>query len=329
MHNLYPWLQPYYQQILQPFLQGKGHHALLFKAEQGIGAEQLIENIAAWLMCQQTEDSQPCGHCHSCALFQAGNHPDFYRLEPIENKDIGVEQVREINEKVSQFAQQGGNKVVLIRQADRLTESAANALLKTLEEPRAQTYFLLQVDFSAKLLATIYSRCQAWIINTPKEQQGLAWLQQYRQENIEDLQTALRINYNRPLLALACLEQGLLEKRTAFLRQFWVFYIRRSPLELLPHFTKEDVFLQLDWISAFLHDALKEKLGIQQGWISQDLARGILQFNEQQSVEGLLKANQIMQKVRLDLSQINGVNQELILLDGLTRLVTDVFERKE
>ena len=329
MHNLYPWLQPYYQQILQPFLQGKGHHALLFKAEQGIGAEQLIENIAAWLMCQQTEGEQPCGHCHSCALFQAANHPDFYRLEPIENKDIGVEQVREINEKVSQFAQQGGNKVVLIRQADRLTESAANALLKTLEEPRAQTYFLLQVDFSAKLLATIYSRCQAWIINTPKVEQGLAWLQQSRQENIEDLQTALRINYNRPLLALACLEQGLLEKRTAFLRQFWVFYIRRSPLELLPHFTKEDVFLQLDWISAFLHDALKEKLGVQQGWVSQDLVRGILQFNEQQSVEGLLKANQIMQKVRLDLTQINGVNQELILLDGLTRLVTDVFERKE
>ncbi len=329
MHNLYPWLQPYYQQILQPFLQGKGHHALLFKAEQGIGAEQLVENIAAWLMCQQTEGEQPCGHCHSCALFQAANHPDFYRLEPIESKDIGVEQVREINEKVSQFAQQGGNKVVLIRQADRLTESAANALLKTLEEPRAQTYFLLQVDFSARLLATIYSRCQAWIINTPKVEQGLTWLQQSRQENIEDLQTALRINYNRPLLALACLEQGLLEKRTAFLRQFWMFYIRRSPLELLPHFTKEDVFLQLDWISAFLHDALKEKLGIQQGWVSQDLARGIRQFNEQQSVDGLLKANQIMQKVRLDLTQINGVNQELILLDGLTRLVTDVFERQE
>lgn len=185
------------------------------------------------------------------------------------------------------------------------------------------------MDFSAGLLATIYSRCQAWVINTPTEQQGLVWLQQQRQEKIADLQTALRINYNRPLLALDCLEKGLLEQRTTFLRQFWLFYIRRFSRELLPHFTKENVLLQLDWMSAFLHDALKEKLGVRQGWISQDLARGILQFNEKQNVEELLKAIQIIQKMRLNLTQINGVNQELILLEGLTRLVTDVFERKE
>ncbi|WP_406812662.1 DNA polymerase III subunit delta' [Histophilus somni] len=329
MRDLYPWLQPYYQQIIQPFLQEKGHHALLFKAEQGIGIEQLIENIAGWLMCRKKDAPQSCRQCQSCALFRAGNHPDFYRLESLDNKDIGVEQVREMNEKVSQFAKQGGNKVVFIRQAERLTESAANALLKTLEEPRPHTYFLLQMDFSAGLLATIYSRCQAWVINTPTEQQGLVWLQQQCQEKIADLQTALRINYNRPLLALDCLEKGLLEQRTTFLRQFWLFYIRRSPLELLPHFTKENVLLQLDWMSAFLHDALKEKLGVRQGWISQDLARGILQFNEKQNVEELLKAIQIIQKMRLNLTQINGVNQELILLEGLTRLVTDVFERKE
>ena len=70
---------------------------------------------------------------------------------------MGVDQVRDINEIVAQHAQQNGNKLVYVQGAERLTEAAANALLKTLEEPRPNTYFLLQADSSASLLATIYS----------------------------------------------------------------------------------------------------------------------------------------------------------------------------
>lgn len=70
----------------------------------------------------------------------------------------------------------------------------------------------------------------------------------------------------------------------------------------------------------------ESKLGIHQGWICQDLVRGIEQFNQKQTVLGLLRANQIISQVRSDLLQINGVNQELMLLDGLTKLVTEVFE---
>ena len=268
MMRLYPWLTPYFDRISTAFAQGYGHHALLFKADTGLGAEQLIRMIAHRLICQSPENGAPCEICHSCHLFQAGNHPDFHLLAPIENKDIGVDQVREINEKVNQHAQQNGNKVVFVQEAERLTENAVNALLKTLEEPRPNTYFLLQTDLS----------------------------------------------------------EGLLEKRREFLRQFWVFYSRRSPLEILPHFDKTLLFQQIDWLAAFLSDALKDKLGIRENWISQDLERGIQQFNQKQTVLGLLKANQILQKMRLDLSLVNAVNQELILLDGLTRLITEVFE---
>jgi len=91
-------------------------------------------------------------------------------------------------------------------------------------------------------------------------------------------------------------------------------------------FDKTLLFQQIDWLAAFLSDALKDKLGIRENWISQDLERGIQQFNQKQTVLGLLKANQILQKMRSDLSLVNAVNQELILLDGLTRLITEVFE---
>lgn len=330
MTNLYPWLVEPYQKVIQSFRQGQGHHALLFKSESGLGIEQLIEAIASVLICQSQQDMHSCGQCHSCHLFRAGSHPDFYRLTPIDNKDIGVEQVREINEKVAQHAQQNGNKVVYVQGAERLTEAAANALLKTLEEPRPYTYFLLQTELSATLLPTIHSRCQRWVVNTPPYEQSLTWLQQQCSADcsadITDIQTALRVSYGRPFVALGMLTQGLLEKRKSFLRQFWLFYTRRSPMELLPYFESELVFQQLDWLSAFLIDALKDKLAIQQGWVCEDLIRGVQQFNTKQTALGLLKANQIIQKVRWDLAEINGVNQELILLEGLTRLITEVFD---
>ncbi|MDO4430632.1 MAG: DNA polymerase III subunit delta' [Lonepinella koalarum] len=323
MTELYPWLTPTYRQIRLAFEQQHGHHALLFKADSGLGVEQLIHSLAKFLLCDLAESS--IQH-HNHHLFSSGNHPDYHLLAPIEGKDIGIDQVREINEKVSQFAQQGGNKVIYLQGIERLTENAANALLKTLEEPTANTYFLLQADLSSTILPTIHSRCQTWLITVPQMQVSLEWLQSQYSEKTDDISTALRINHNKPLQALAMLEQGLMEKRREFLRQFWIFYIRRSPLELLAHFDKDNPLPQLDWLTDFLTDALKAKLGIQEGWICQDVIRGIQQFNEQQTAQGLLKANQIMQKVRSDLTQINAVNQELILLDGLTKLITDVFE---
>lgn len=323
MPALYPWLEPTYQKITHAFTEQRGHHSLLFKADLGLGVEQLIQAIAEFLLCQQAE---PCKQCHSCRLFAAGNHPDFHLLAPIDNKDIGIDQVREINEKVNQFAQQGGNKVVYLQGVERLTDNAANALLKTLEEPTPNTYFLLQADLASAVLPTIHSRCQTWLVSVPQSSIALNWLQTQRPEKTEEISTALRINHGKPLPALTMLEQGLIEKRREFLRQFWTFYIRRSPLELLPHFDKDNPLPQLDWLMDFLSDALKAKLGIREGWICQDLARGIEQFNQKQTAQGLLKANQILQKVRLDLRQINAVNQELILLDGLTKLITEVFE---
>ncbi|EGV05845.1 putative DNA polymerase III, delta' subunit [Haemophilus pittmaniae HK 85] len=76
----------------------------------------------------------------------------------------------------------------------------------------------------------------------------------------------------------------------------------------------------------FLGDAIKYKLEIQSGWQILDLKNGVMQFADEQTVLGLLSANKIMQKVRSDLLTINGVNTEIILLDGLTKLITDVFK---
>ena len=325
MSELYPWLVPTYHKISQTFSEGLGHHALLIKADQGLGAERLFDALTKRIMCQMA-DNAPCGHCHACHLMAAQSHPDFHVLASQEGKDIGVDQVRSINEVVGQHAQQSGNKLVYIQDAERLTEAAANALLKTLEEPRPNTYFLLQIEPSSSLLATIYSRCQVWNVPLPTEAEALTWLSSQFQAETSELLIALAMNLGRPLLALETLQQGLIEQRKNFLRQFWLFYRRRSPLEILPFFEKERTVQQVDWILAFLSDAIKYKLEIQSCWQTLDLKTGVTQFADEQTALGLLTANKIMQKVRSDLLTINGVNTELMLLDGLTKLITDVFK---
>lgn len=321
---MYPWLIPVYQQITQSFAQGHGHHALLFKCELGLGTENLLQKLTAFLLCQS--ENQPCEVCHSCHLLRANNHPDFHLVAPIEGKDIGIDQIRAMNEQSAQHAQQGGNKVFYIQGINRLTEAASNALLKTLEEPRPKTYFLLETDISSPILPTIFSRCQVWTLPTPEQTQSLAWLNEHSGAEISEKQTALLLNYGRPLFALEMLENGWLEKRREFLRQFWRFYQRRSPLELLPHFDQTLLWQQLDWLTTFVSDALKQKLHIQQGLHCQDVAQGILQFSQAISTQHLLRAQQILQQARSDLQKINGVNQEIILLDALAHLITEVFE---
>lgn len=328
MISLYPWLAPTYHKITGAFDEALGHHALLLRADVGLGVAQLCEALAQRLMCLTPNGDEACGQCHSCHLMQANSHPDFQHIAPIENKDIGVDQIRAMNEQAIQHAQQNGNKVIYIEQAHRLTEAAANAILKTLEEPRPNTYFILHCDMQTALLPTIYSRCQVWNLLPPETEVALQWLQSQVSAETLEMLTALRVNYGRPLLALTMLQQNQLEQRREFLRQFWVFYRRRSPLELFPFFAKEkDMALQqLDWLLAFLSDALKAKLQVKSGWICQDIERGVIQFAQGLSAPALLQAGNIVQKVRSDLQTINAVNQELILLDGLTRLITDVFE---
>lgn len=323
---MYPWLLPVYHRIVRSLNKGTGHHALLIQADTGLGGEQLLAALTRRFMCRRSSGDEPCGTCHDCRLMLAGSHPDFYTLAPLEGNRINIDQIREINDKINQHAQQNGHKVVYIKGAELLTEAASNALLKTLEEPRPDTYFMLQSEQADHLLVTIYSRCQVWRINTPNEEMAVQWLRSQTTQETSEMLTALAMNFGRPPAALAALQQGLLASRKAFLRQFWLFYRRRSPLEILPLFDKLQVIAQLDWILAFLSDALKYKFAIQRARQCLDLSEGVARFSEEQSAIGLLTASRIMQKVRSDLLEINGVNMELILLDGLTRLITDVFK---
>lgn len=155
-------------------------HALLIHAAAGLGGELLGAWLARLVLCDVNE-SRPCGRCPSCQLFEAGTHPDFARVGRLEDAlQIKIEQIRELAEKLALKSYRGGYKVAVVTDADSMNVNAANALLKTLEEPSAATLLVLCSVRPSQLPATIVSRCHRLEVALPKRSEALEWLQQHK-----------------------------------------------------------------------------------------------------------------------------------------------------
>ena len=152
-------------------------HAYLFHGEEAIGKRLTAIRFAQALSCERPPDTEgldSCGTCRSCQQIEARTHPDFFVIEPDPEQatqQIKIEQVREIEHQIMYRPLIGERKICLINDADRMTIGAANALLKTLEEPPDHSLFLLISSRPAALPATIQSRCQALRFTTPARTQ--------------------------------------------------------------------------------------------------------------------------------------------------------------
>ena len=135
-------------------------HAYLFTGPAGIGKGSLARGFAKAVLCTAAPDNRPCGFCPSCRHFESGTHPDYLVITPPENGAIKIDQVRTLISAMGNRPLEGGGRVCLIEDAERMTPDAQNALLKSLEEPEPGNVFILTADNPRKLLPTIRSRCQ-------------------------------------------------------------------------------------------------------------------------------------------------------------------------
>ena len=145
------------EQLMRSVQAGRIVHALLFVGPRGSGKRTMARLFAQAVFCAGRD--KPCGVCPACKRFLAGSHPDVKTLRP-QKRSIGVEAVRELIDALALRPYEGDRHVVLIEQAESMTPSAQNALLKTLEDPSGDALFFLISDAPGALLSTIVSRCQ-------------------------------------------------------------------------------------------------------------------------------------------------------------------------
>lgn len=146
--------------IWREFEEGKLAHAYLFTGESGVGKRTFARTLAKALLCKG-EGHKPCNACRSCQRFEAGTHGNVYFPAPQSQKTtISIVEMRNLIAELGRSALEGGRRVIVFNQAEKLSQPVQNSLLKTLEEAGEGVYFLLVTDNERAILPTIRSRCR-------------------------------------------------------------------------------------------------------------------------------------------------------------------------
>ncbi len=199
--------------LRQALEEGELSHAYLFTGPSGIGKGTLARALAAALLCQG--DPRPCRECRSCHLVATGNHPDLFWVQPeSEAGRLKVEQVRELQRHLSLTPNMATHRVAILDRFDQATPSAANALLKTLEEPPEFVILILLAPDTDSLLPTIVSRCQVVPLRPIPVPQIAAALQTHWGVEAETARLLAHLSGGRLGWAVrAATEPGLLRRR--------------------------------------------------------------------------------------------------------------------
>nr|WP_272492608.1 DNA polymerase III subunit delta' [Pseudomonas sp. TMW22091] len=270
-------------------------HAYLLHGPAGIGKRALAERLMASLLCKQPVGLEACGSCKSCSLLAAGSHPDNYILEPEEaDKAIKVDQVRELVNFVVQTAQLGGRKVVLVEPVESMNVNAANALLKSLEEPSGNTILLLVSHQSSRLLPTIRSRCVQQACPLPSEALSLEWLAKALPE-CSDAQRIelLTLAAGSPLAAVKLQAQGVREQRAAVVEGVKKLLKREiSATQLAESWNAIPLLLLFDWFCDWSSLILRYQLTQDEAGLGLEDMRKVLQYLAQKTPQDKVLAIQ-------------------------------------
>ena len=246
-------------------------HAVLLRGRSGLGKTELARAYAKWILCESnTAATSACGRCEACLWFEQGNHPDFRQVEPESlsteaipggdapeepksrgsakpSRQIKIDQVRALQDFLGVGTHRSGLRVAIVRPAEAMNISTANALLKSLEEPPPDTVFLLVSSQPARLLPTIRSRCQAIDVASPRTDQALAWL---ASEGVADADAVLAFSGNAPLDARDDAgAEGLRKTLPVLLSGRW------DPLSVVDRLQGEEPAAVIDALQKWVYDA--------------------------------------------------------------------------
>ncbi|MEM8661028.1 MAG: DNA polymerase III subunit delta' [Pseudomonadota bacterium] len=196
-----PWQSDSWRMVREEIEHGRLPHALMVSGPEHIGKSRFTLALARLLLCSAPMQGSNCGRCHACLLSASGTHGDLMWILPEEkSRVIKIDQVRELVDFTGKTASFGQRKVAVVSPAESMNKNAANALLKVLEEPPADTHLLLVSHRPHLLPSTVRSRCQSLRLSIPSVEASENWLRQHTGETAEARELLEAAN-NLPMLA--------------------------------------------------------------------------------------------------------------------------------
>ena len=297
----FPWHEEPWQRVSYAKKSGRLPHALLLAGPSGLGKSAFARRLAYSLVCIEPRGAgDACGRCSACRQAVAGSHPDLQIVMPEEvGKRIRIDAIRGLTEKSVLSAQNAGHRVFVIEPADAMNRSAANALLKTLEEPSSRTLLILVTSHPDRLAATIRSRCQMLNFRIPQRTAVRSWLMGQIGAG-EDLDELLAISGGAPLRALLAREQDWLGQSKYLLEELLQLKNRKvNPVTIVEEWEKRPLPLLSDSLKRCLSDLVKLASGLRDAVIYHPGVRVDLQCLS----EGI------------DLQSLHGYNDELLRME--------------
>ena len=281
MANFSPTIHPWNQEIWQNLTNEpeRSNHALMFAGNQGLGKQSLAFALAHFVLCDT--------HSQSESLFNAGSHPDFHVImaenQVVELVDddlmgrfakrylehhngkpkrtISIEQIRTLSQALTTHPHISSHRVILIIGAENMNRNAANALLKSLEEPPANTLFILVSDEVSRLAKTVRSRCSLVPFRAPDAASALAWLELQGDLPAHEVVNHLAMANNHPLLAFKLYKEGYIESlKSVFTDVNGLWNQRREPVQVAKNWQQIGALTSVDILQKLSADLLKNSL---------------------------------------------------------------------
>lgn len=313
-----PWQEATWQRLMRSMQAGRLPHALLLRGGAGIGKHVFARALAWRILCAETLGPYACGQCKSCVLVQSGNHPDLLHIElEVAGKPIKIEAIREVNQFARKTAQQGGQRVIIINPAEAMTINAANALLKSLEEPGDNTVFILVSARSANMLPTIRSRCQMVTFAQPEPALAKEWLSQHIADPLVAEQL-LSLASGAPMVARAMFDNNTLAQRGRLINAMAeLFRGHMTPVEMAKEWHSGDLVELLTWMGSWLDDAVKLQLTADESVIvNRDLTKMLNYFAKKVTAAQLMRLRDRVMQQRQQLLEGANLNSQM-LMEGL------------
>lgn len=259
-HTPFPWQIKNWEILQTTYHAGKVAHALLFSGISGIGLKHFIQCFTQGLLCKSSDQNQlqACGVCHICKLCQSANHPDILTIKPeATGKQIKLEEIIQLNHFMHLSSHSGNYKITVIFHADLMNRHAANALLKTLEEPPPKSLLILASNRKNILPITIKSRCQQINFTPAFDQETVHWTKKFIAGN-ENVQHLLAAVDGAPLKIKYFLENDILAKQNSVLEDV-LSNNHINPIEIAEKWKNYGIQQVLLWLLQLLVDIIRIK----------------------------------------------------------------------